>query len=161
MSAIAMVSRFIMIEPKYSKSEPAIFISVGVLRRQLLQQRLRFLQIARVEALRKPPVNRSQQFARLLHLALVAPEACEAHGGAEFPGFGLLLTGDGERALEIALPLSLCPALATSARFRLQCDGPQPRTIFPWLFRSLSIASRNAAPSVIELAEFRIGDRQI
>jgi hypothetical protein len=31
MSAIAMVSRFIMIEPKYSKSEPAILISVGVL----------------------------------------------------------------------------------------------------------------------------------
>jgi hypothetical protein len=28
------------------------------------------------QALRKPPVHRSQQFARLLHLALVAPEAC-------------------------------------------------------------------------------------
>ena len=53
------------------------------LRRQLLQQRLRFFQIARVEPLRKPPVNRSQQFARLLHLALVTPEAREAHGGAD------------------------------------------------------------------------------
>ena len=59
MSAIAMVSRFIMIEPKYSKSEPAIFISVGVLRRQLLQQRLRLFQIARVEPFREPAVNRS------------------------------------------------------------------------------------------------------
>jgi hypothetical protein len=28
---------------------------------------------------------------RLLHLALVAPEAREAFGGAEFQGFGLLL----------------------------------------------------------------------
>jgi hypothetical protein len=65
-----------------------------LLRPQLLQQRLRLLQIARVEPFREPPVNRSQQFARLLHLALVAPEASEAHGGAEFPGFGLLLTGD-------------------------------------------------------------------
>ena len=65
MSAIAMVSRFIMIEPKYSKSEPAIFISVGVLRRQLLQQRLRLLQIARVEALSEPAVHRSQEFAQL------------------------------------------------------------------------------------------------
>jgi hypothetical protein len=37
--------------------------------RHLLQQRLRLLQIARVEALREPPVNRSKQFARLLHLA--------------------------------------------------------------------------------------------
>ena len=88
MSAIAMVSRFIMIEPKYSKSEPAIFISVGVLRRQLLQQRLRFLQIARVEALSEPAVNRSKQFARFLHLALVAPETREAHGGAELPWRG-------------------------------------------------------------------------
>jgi hypothetical protein len=55
-------------------------------RPQLFQQRLRFLQIARVEPLSEPPVNRSQQFARFAHLALVAPEACEAHGGTEFPG---------------------------------------------------------------------------
>jgi hypothetical protein len=51
------------------------------LRRQLFQQRLRLLQVARVEAFGKPPVNRSQEFVRLLHLALVAPEVCEAHGG--------------------------------------------------------------------------------
>jgi hypothetical protein len=31
------------------------------------------------------------------HLALVAPETCEAHGGAEFPGLGLLLAGDRAR----------------------------------------------------------------
>ena len=52
-------------------------------RRQLLQQRLRLLQIARVESLRKPPVNRSQQFPSLLRLALVAPEAREACCGAQ------------------------------------------------------------------------------
>ena len=75
--------------------------------RQLLQQRLRFLQIARVEALRKPPVNRSKQFARLLHSALAAPEACEAHRGAEFPGPRLLLLCDGERASEFDLSLAL------------------------------------------------------
>src|SRR5262249_36126530 len=56
------------------------------------------LQIARVKPLGKPPVNRSKQFARFPHLALVAPEACEAHGGAEFPGFGLLVASDGEGA---------------------------------------------------------------
>jgi hypothetical protein len=38
-------------------------------------ERLRFLQIARVETLSEPPVNLSQQFARLLHLALLAPKA--------------------------------------------------------------------------------------
>ena len=32
-------------------------------------------QIARVKPLSEPPVSRSQQFARLLHLALVATEA--------------------------------------------------------------------------------------
>jgi len=55
-----------MIEPKYSKSEPAIFIRVGVLRRQLLQQRLRFLQIARVKALREPAVDRERAISRSL-----------------------------------------------------------------------------------------------
>jgi hypothetical protein len=59
--------------------------------RQLLQQRLRLLQIERVEALREPPVHRSEQFASLLHLALVTPEAGEACRSAEFPGFCLLL----------------------------------------------------------------------
>jgi hypothetical protein len=73
----------------------------GVSRRQLLQQRLRLLQIARVKTLSEPPVHRSQQFPRLLHVALRVPEACEAHGGAQFPGFGFLLAGDRERALEI------------------------------------------------------------
>ena len=55
-------------EAAYSSSTKSL------LRRQLLQQRLRLFQIARVEPLREPPVHRSQQFSRLLHLALVAPE---------------------------------------------------------------------------------------
>jgi hypothetical protein len=42
-----------------------------LLRAQFLQQRLPFLQIARVEPLGEPAVNGSQQFARLLHLAMV------------------------------------------------------------------------------------------
>ena len=45
---------------------------------QLIEQRLRFLQIARVETLRKPAANRSKQFARLLQPPLVTPEAGEA-----------------------------------------------------------------------------------
>jgi hypothetical protein len=35
------------------------------LRRQLIEQSLRLLQIERVETFGKPPVNRRQQFARL------------------------------------------------------------------------------------------------
>src|ERR1700731_974605 len=68
---------------------------------QRVEQRLRLFQIACVEPFRKPPIHRSQQFARLLHLALVAPEACEAHGGAEFPGFCLLLTRDSKCAIKM------------------------------------------------------------
>jgi hypothetical protein len=48
---------------------------------QLIEQRLRLLQIARVEPLGEPAVNRSEQFACLLQPALVAPEAGEAHCG--------------------------------------------------------------------------------
>src|SRR6516225_2534273 len=69
------------------------------------QQRLRFLQITRVKALREPRVNRSQQFARLLRLALVAPEACQAHRGAQFIGLSLLPFCDPQRRFEGALAL--------------------------------------------------------
>src|SRR5262249_59337519 len=54
----------------------------------------------RVEALREPAVDGSEQFASLLRLTLVAPEPRHAHRSAEFPGFGLLLAGDSECALE-------------------------------------------------------------
>ena len=74
---------------------------------QLIEQRLRLLQIARIEALRKSAVNRSEQFACLLLFTLVAPETCEAHCGAEFPGLSLLLAGDCERASEFDLSLAL------------------------------------------------------
>ena len=65
--------------------------SSGGLRRQLLEQRLRLLQIVRVEPFGEPAVDRSEQFAGLLRLALVTPEARHAHRGAEFPGLCFLL----------------------------------------------------------------------
>ena len=70
---------------------------------QLIEQRAGLLRIERVETLGEPAVDRRQQFARLLHLALVAPEPRHAHRRAQFPGFCLLLTGDGERTLKIHL----------------------------------------------------------
>jgi hypothetical protein len=71
---------------------------------QLVTQGLRLFQIARIEPFSEPPVHWSQQFARLPHLALVAPEACEAHGSAEFPEFckrtrsSALRAGDNQRS---------------------------------------------------------------
>jgi hypothetical protein len=58
----------------------------GRSRRQLLQQCLRLLQIARVKPFSEPPVNRSQQFASLLRLALRAPDTPYA---GIFPNFWL------------------------------------------------------------------------
>ena len=83
------------------------------LRRQLLEQRLRLLQIERVEALREPAVDRSKQFASLLRLALVAPEACKAHGGVEFPEFCLLPARDRARALEIGFCVRALPQISS------------------------------------------------
>src|SRR5215471_12586859 len=64
------------------------------LRLQLLRQRLRLFQIARVEPLSEPSVHRSQQFARLRNLALVTPEACEAGCSAKFQQECALLLRD-------------------------------------------------------------------
>ena len=47
--------------------------------RQLLQQRLRLLQIERVEAFGEPAVDRSEKFASLIPIALVAQP--RARGG--------------------------------------------------------------------------------
>ena len=63
------------------------------LSRERFQQRLRVLQIARLEPLSEPPVNRSQQFARFPHLALIAPEACKTYRRRQLKAFrGFLYT---------------------------------------------------------------------
>ena len=49
-----------------------------------IEQRLRFPQIERIETFGEPAVDRSKQFARLLHLALVAPEPRRAHCRMEY-----------------------------------------------------------------------------
>src|SRR5262249_23634680 len=81
------------------------FRSRARLRRQLVERRLGLFQIARVEAFGEPPIDRSEKIASLIALSLITPEPRHAHCGAEFPGFGLLLTSNGECALEICLRL--------------------------------------------------------
>jgi hypothetical protein len=51
---------------------------------QFIEQFLGFFQIERVEALRKPSVNRSKQFARLLQLALLRQRSAGGPVAAEF-----------------------------------------------------------------------------
>src|SRR5437899_2809674 len=74
-----------------------------VLRCKLVEQRLRVLQIARIKPLGEPAVDRSKKLVSFLPPALIAPEPCHTHRGAEFPGFRLLLTRHRQRAFEIAL----------------------------------------------------------
>ena len=69
----------------------------------------RLLQITRVEAFREPAVNRSKQFARLLHLALVVPVASKIKGGDAIS----LAQRQGAKLFELrcASPTSGCPTI--------------------------------------------------
>src|ERR1700730_18197617 len=66
-----------------------------------MEQRLGLLQVEGAEAFCHPAIDRSEEIAGLIALALIAPEPRHAHGCAQFPGLRLLLTGNRERALEI------------------------------------------------------------
>src|SRR5580704_14306216 len=63
---------------------------------ELVQQCLRIFQIGRVEALREPEVDRSEQVAGFGVATLVAAEAGEARRGAQFPELGFLLPSDAQ-----------------------------------------------------------------
>src|SRR5215471_17167191 len=69
--------------------------------RQFVQQRLRLFQIPRVKPFGEPAEDRSEKLARLIALALIAPEPRHAHCGAKFPGFCLLPARNCKRSLEI------------------------------------------------------------
>src|SRR5215467_6848445 len=77
--------------------------------RQLVQQRLRFLEVLRVETHGEPAVDRREKIAGFGALALVAPEAGEAGGDTEFPQLGALAPSDRERG---AITLFCCGPIA-------------------------------------------------
>jgi hypothetical protein len=58
------------------------------------------LQVGSVKALREPAVDRCQELVGLGALTLLLPQATQAHGGAQLPGFGLLAAGNGQGLLE-------------------------------------------------------------
>src|SRR6516162_2300425 len=63
---------------------------------QLVQQRLRLLQIGSVEAFGEPAVDRSEEVAGFGAAALIAAQPGEAPGSAQFPELSLLLLGDAQ-----------------------------------------------------------------
>src|SRR5262249_48090089 len=101
-----------------------------------------------------------QQFARLLYLPLVAPEAGGAHGGAGVPGFGLLLSGGVGGGL--GGHFRFCPFLLRwflrdLARYSIGGG------FVPLFFGRFGKGQRfaNATPSIIKLALFRMRDSQM
>src|SRR5713101_5911836 len=80
-----------------SWTNPPLRLRRGIaLGSQLLEQRLRLLQICRIKALGEPAVDWRQQLAGRGAFTLALPQASQTHGGAEFEGFGLLAAGDSE-----------------------------------------------------------------
>src|ERR1700675_538919 len=69
---------------------------------QLIEQHLCLLQVERVGAFAEPDVDRSEEIAGFIPLALIAPEPRHARGGTEFPGFSLLCSCDRKRTLKIS-----------------------------------------------------------
>jgi hypothetical protein len=87
--------------------------------RQLVEQRLRVLQIARIEAFGEQAVDRSEQCASLIPLALIAPGPCHAHRLVHFGAKrGVDGPGDGLKVSVIvtsATPPTIAAKRATSA----------------------------------------------
>ena len=127
---------------------------------QLAEQRLRLLQIERVEAFGEPAVDRSEKIAGLCTPALIAPEPRHAHCGAQFPGLGLLLTRNCERTLEVRFRFHRV------RRGRLKRDFTRNAIglgLEPSFLSSFDCADGivNVTPSVIELSKLRIGQSQM
>src|SRR5262245_66320909 len=61
--------------------------------RELLQQRLRLLEVSGVKALGEPAVDRREQLVGFSMLALLLPQAGQAHGRPQLQRFRLLATG--------------------------------------------------------------------
>ena len=61
---------------------------------QGLKQGPGVLEVSSVKALGEPAIHRRQESPRLGTLALVLPQAAEAHGGAEFQRFCLLAASE-------------------------------------------------------------------
>ena len=86
----------------------------------------------------------------MLRLALVAPEAREAHCGAEFPGFGLLLARDRECVLEIRFRFRRIRLRRLQRDFAGDAMDLGLAPSFLCCFRR-RYRFANAAPSIIEL----------
>src|SRR5271166_7057805 len=127
---------------------------------QFVEQRPGFFQIGGVEAFGEPAVDRGEKIAGLTTLALIAPQPGEARRRAQFPGLCLLRAGNGDGSLEMRL------RLRRVGLGRQQRDFPGGSVdlglapLFLGCFRRCHRFAE-AAPSRLELAEFRMGACQM
>src|SRR5712692_5001953 len=77
----------------------------GVLCPELSQECLGLLEVGGLKALSEPAVDRCQQLVRFDPLAVLLPQATQAHGRAQLPGFGLLAAGNGQGLQETGFGL--------------------------------------------------------
>jgi hypothetical protein len=75
-------------------------MSTGVALCQFLQQRLRLLQVSRIKSFGEPVIHGSEEVIGFLAFALLLPEASQARGRTEFPGFRLLALGYADGVME-------------------------------------------------------------
>jgi hypothetical protein len=69
--------------------------------RELLQQRLGFLEVCGVQPLAEPGIDLWQELACGIALPLLLPEATQAHGSSQFQGLRLLLARNLKSLTEI------------------------------------------------------------
>src|SRR5262245_27421299 len=95
-------------------------VSTGVALRQRVQQRLGLLEVDSVKALGEPAIDRRQQLISCRTLALLLPQAGEAHGGAQLIRLGLLAVGDVEGLPQTDFCLSVRLHRAREQQFPLK-----------------------------------------
>src|SRR4029453_2048365 len=124
----------------------------GVALRQSIEQRLGLLQIHGVEPFGEPAIERRQQLVRFVPLALLLPEATEAHGGPQLQRFGLLAAGDVQGPLQPGFCLRLW-----RPRLPQEQDAPQatdfrfPVAFLMLLYQGVGLSQRLEA--VFRMAE--------
>src|SRR5262245_28544280 len=123
---------------------------------QLAKQGVGLLQVARIEPFSEPAIGRSKKSTSFLPHVLIEPKSRHAHRRTQLPGFCLLGTRNGERALEICFRLRRTQLRQLERDFAGYAMDFRLVPTFPCCFhRGHRLA--NAAPSLVKLAEFRIG----
>src|SRR6516164_6236739 len=97
-----------------------MLLAVARQSRQLLEQRLGLLQIARIKPFGEPAIDRREKVASCISLTLIAPQPRQAHRGTQLKGPGLLLLRDGDCSKECFLGWRRARRIALEQNFAAQ-----------------------------------------